>query len=113
VSEERHGFEVWGQRPEVGEDSRVALWPEMNLVVPVHSEASKDADADAVKLIALPRVPVAGEQVEIIGRWAIVEQVQWGRKQPPAVQLHPLVAVLGLTESLTADGFTLITREER
>jgi hypothetical protein len=105
-------FEIWGVAPGERDESRIGLWPEVNLAVPVHPDRSADADVLAVKRVVLPRVPVAGEQVEVVGRWASVEKVRWERTAPPTVRTQPLLAVAGLLEGLEADGFRLVRRDD-
>jgi hypothetical protein len=106
------GVELWGVSPESEHGSRAAVWPEVIVVVPIHPDASAEADTLATKRVVFPRVPVAGEQVEVVGRWAVVDQVRWERRAPATVQIHPLVAVSGLREALEVDGFSLVARHD-
>jgi len=93
---------------------RGTLWPVVNWLMPIRLEPAAEGEADylALKPQLLPRVPVAGDWVEVPGYWARVERLSWGADGRVLARLQEARVEPGVIDDLDRAGWQTFPRQD-
>src|SRR5712671_1827566 len=90
------------------------LWPVVNLALPLRIVVPGDMDGQnmlATTRWLLQRVPVVGEEIQVLGQNLPVERVLWTDERKAVVKLIEVRAPVRVLEALEAEGWDVSTRD--
>jgi hypothetical protein len=96
------------------EDARLLtlLWPVVNLALPLRIVVPGDMDGQNMLAKArwlLPRVPVVGDEIQVLGQGLRVESVLWTSERKAVVKLTEVRAPVRALEALEAQGWDILS----
>lgn len=96
------------------EDARLLtlLWPVVNLALPLRIVVPGDMDGQNMLAKArwlLPRVPVVGDEIQVLGQGLRVESVLWTAERKAVVKLTEVRAPVRALEALEAQGWEILS----
>jgi hypothetical protein len=96
------------------EDARLLtlLWPVVNLALPLRIVVPGDMDGQNMLAKArwlLPRVPVVGDEIQVLGQGLRVESVLWTSERKAVVKLTEVRAPVRALEALEAQGWEILS----
>jgi hypothetical protein len=90
------------------------LWPVVNLALPLRIVVPGDTDGQHMLAKArwlLQRVPVVGDEIQVLGQNLPVENVLWTDERKAVVKLIEVRAPVRVLEALEAEGWDVATRD--
>ncbi|MDT4892829.1 MAG: hypothetical protein QOE97_1864 [Pseudonocardiales bacterium] len=90
------------------------LWPVVNLALPLRIVVPGDTDGQnmlATTRWLLQRVPVVGDEIQVLGQNLPVESVLWTDERKAVVKLIEVRAPVRILEALEAEGWDVSTRD--
>jgi hypothetical protein len=98
------------------EDARLLslVWPVVNLALPLRIAVPGDTDGQNMLAKArwlLPRVPVVGDEIQVLGQNLRVESVLWTNERRAVVKLSEVRAPVRALEALEAEGWEILTSD--
>jgi hypothetical protein len=105
--------ELQGLKPE---DARLLalLWPVVNFALPLRIAVSGEDGGQRMLARAnwmLSRVPVVGDEVQVLGRHLPVVSVLWTDERKALVKLAEVTAPAPVLEALEGEGWEILTPE--